>query len=117
MKPAKAADAEWTAMKAFGRTAAFTGLRIDPKTLPDGLDAYCVRSSDDGFRWATLERHVTVNFEGTLCFAGKAPEKVLKAVAEQGYYPLTAYDRRTADFCGLDGCPEAAEAFKGLKVC
>ena len=44
----------------------FTCLRIDRSIVPEGLHAYDIRESDDGYEFATVEPRVIVNHAGTI---------------------------------------------------
>ena len=51
----------------FSKPVLFSDVRIDPSTLPPGLRAYELRHADDDIcRPSTVEKHVTVNFYGTV---------------------------------------------------
>ena len=44
----------------------FTCLRINRDIVPEGLYAYDIRESDNGYEFATIEPHVLVNHAGTI---------------------------------------------------
>lgn len=67
MKPINANEADYERFEILGRDALFTCLRIDRKTLPEGLYAYDIRDSDycDGTP-SELCNFVLVNHWGTV---------------------------------------------------
>ena len=50
----------------FGKKALFTNARLNLHDIPKGTYLYHLRDSDDGERFATLERHVAVNHGGSV---------------------------------------------------
>lgn len=66
MKPIKFSEADFTEVEINGVSALFTDLRIDRNTLPPGVSAYDIRSSDDGEPFGTIEPSVWVNHTGTI---------------------------------------------------
>ena len=67
MKPISADETSYERFEILGRDALFTNLRIDRKSLPDGLYAYDLRDSDncDGTP-SELKSFVMVNHWGTV---------------------------------------------------
>lgn len=67
MKPINANEADYECFEILGHDALFTNLRIDRKTLPEGLYAYDIRDSDycDGTP-SELCNFVLVNHWGTV---------------------------------------------------
>ncbi len=67
MKPINANEAGYESFEILGHNALFTSLRIDRKTLPDGLYAYDLRDCDDcSGDPAELKSYVMVNHWGTV---------------------------------------------------
>ena len=67
IKPINADETSYARFEILGRDALFTNLRIDRKSLPDGLYAYDLRDSDkcDGTP-SELKTFVMVNHWGTV---------------------------------------------------
>lgn len=63
--PYNAKNIEFESFDIFDRDALFTDCRIDRSTVPSGMYAYDIRHCDDGDP-AMLEKHVGVNFYGTV---------------------------------------------------
>ena len=67
MKPINADETDYERFEVLGRDALFTNLRIDRKSLPDGLYAYDLRDSDDcDGTPSELKSFVMVNHWGTV---------------------------------------------------
>ena len=67
MKPINADETDYERFEILGRDALFTNLRIDRKSLPDGLYAYDLRDSDDcDGTPSELKSFVMVNHWGTV---------------------------------------------------
>ena len=67
MKPINAHEADYESFEIFGKDALFTSLRIDRKTLPEGLYAYDLRDCDDCTGDPSeLKNYVMVNHWGTV---------------------------------------------------
>lgn len=67
MKPIDANETDYERFEILGHDALFTCLRIDRKTLPDGLYAYDLRDSDDcDGAPSELKTFVVVNHWGTV---------------------------------------------------
>ena len=67
MKPINANDADYERFEILGHDALFTSLRIDRKTLPNGLYAYDLRDCDDCTGDpCQLKNFVMVNHWGTV---------------------------------------------------
>ena len=67
MKPINAYDADYERFEVLGHDALFTSLRIDRKTLPEGLYAYNLRDCDDCTGDpCQLKNYVLVNHWGTV---------------------------------------------------
>ena len=67
MKPINADETSYERFEILGRNALFTNLRIDRKSLPNGLYAYDLRDSDecDGTP-SELKTFIMVNHWGTV---------------------------------------------------
>lgn len=59
-------DEDFELIEIAGQTALFTENRYIDAEVPMGLHCYQLRHSDDGERFASLERRVAVNFGGTV---------------------------------------------------
>ena len=67
MKPINAHEADYERFEIFGRDALFTNLRIDRKTLPEGLYAYDLRDCDEcSGEPSEVKSFVLVNHWGTV---------------------------------------------------
>ena len=67
MKPIDANETDYERFEILGHDALFTNLRIDRKSLPDGLYAYDLRDCDDcSGNPAELRNFVLVNHWGTV---------------------------------------------------
>ena len=67
MKPIDATNEKFELISLFGKPTLFTSLRLDRKTIPDGLNAYDIRHADeDGFDAAGIKPYVMVNHMGTI---------------------------------------------------
>ena len=67
MKPINANEADYERFEILGHDALFTCLRIDRKSLPEGLHAYDLRDCDDcSGDPCQLKSHVMVNHWGTV---------------------------------------------------
>ena len=67
MKPINANDVDYERFEVLGHDALFTCLRIDRKTLPDGLHAYDLRDCDDCTGDpCQLKNYILVNHWGTV---------------------------------------------------
>ena len=67
MIPINAHEADYERFEIFGKDALFTSLRIDRKTLPEGLYAYDLRDCDDCTGDPSeLKNYVMVNHWGTV---------------------------------------------------
>ena len=67
MKPINANEADYEKFEVLGHDALFTSLRIDRKTLPEGLYAYDLRDCDDCTGDpCQLKNYVMVNHWGTV---------------------------------------------------
>lgn len=67
MKPINANEADYERFEILGHDALFTCLRIDRKSLPEGLYAYDLRDCDDcSGDPCQLKSHVMVNHWGTI---------------------------------------------------
>lgn len=67
MKPINASEADYERFEVLGRDALFTCLRIDRKSLPEGLYAYDLRDCDDcSGTPCQLKNFVMVNHWGTV---------------------------------------------------
>ena len=67
MKPINAYEADYERFEILGHDALFTSLRIDRKTLPEGLHAYDLRDCDDcSGDPSELKNYVMVNHWGTV---------------------------------------------------
>ncbi len=67
MKPINANETGYERFEILGRDALFTNMRIDRKTLPEGLCAYDLRDCDDcSGDPAELKSYVMVNHWGTV---------------------------------------------------
>ena len=66
MKPINANEASYERFEILGHDAFFTCLRIDRKTLPEGLHAYDLRDEDSTGEICELKSHVMVNHWGTV---------------------------------------------------
>lgn len=67
MKPVNAREAEYSAIEIDGMQFAFTEMRIDRSTLPEGVSAYDLRETDGmSFVPCSIEPSVLVNHMGTL---------------------------------------------------
>lgn len=62
-------DEEFEVIEVAGVTALFTNERLTDADIPQGLHCYHLRESDDGSRFATLEKIVAVNHGGTVITA------------------------------------------------
>jgi len=72
MIPIDATNEKFSLIKLFGNPALFTSLRLDRKTIPDGLHAYDIRhADDDGFDAAGIKPYVMVNHMGTVVIKEK----------------------------------------------
>lgn len=61
-----AEDEEYQVIQVCGITALFSNNRLTMQDIPAGTYLYHLRDSDDGDRFATLERHVAVNHGGAV---------------------------------------------------
>ena len=59
-------DEDFELIEVAGQTALFTENRYVDETVPMGLHCYQLRHSDDGEKFASLERRISVNFGGTV---------------------------------------------------
>lgn len=67
MKPINANEADYERFEILGHDALFTCLRIDRKSLSEGLHAYDLRDCDDcSGDPCQLKSHVMVNHWGTI---------------------------------------------------
>lgn len=67
MKRMSLGSVDFEDVELFGIRARFTDSRVDDSSVPDGWYHYEVRGSDDDpMSVSVLERHVTVNFSGTI---------------------------------------------------
>ena len=67
MKPINANEADYEHFELLGHDALFTNLRIDRKTLPEGLYAYDIRDSDDCDGMPSeVRKFVMINHWGTV---------------------------------------------------
>ena len=67
MKPINANNTDYERFEILGHDALFTSLRIDRKTLPEGLYAYDLRDCDDcSGDPCQLKNYVMVNHWGTV---------------------------------------------------
>ena len=66
MKPINANETGYERFEILGRDALFTSLRIDRKSLPEGLHAYDLRDEDSTGEICELKSHVMVNHWGTV---------------------------------------------------
>ena len=67
VKPINANEADYERFEILGHDALFTCLRIDRKTLPEGLHAYDIRDSDDcDGTPSEVKKFVMVNHWGTV---------------------------------------------------
>lgn len=66
MKPINANEADYERFEILGHDALFTCLRIDRKSLPEGLHAYDLRDEDSTGEICELKSHVMVNHWGTV---------------------------------------------------
>ena len=57
---------EFENVELYGIPALFTNLRLNRKTVPDGLYVYEVRQLVNGLSPATIERNVALGFTGTV---------------------------------------------------
>lgn len=62
----KTSDEKFDVIEILGTKALFTDNRLSPEEIPDGLYAYCLRHSDDGSHFVSVEPKVGVNFGGTI---------------------------------------------------
>lgn len=66
MKPINANETNYESFEILGHDALFTCLRIDRKSLPEGLHAYDLRDVDSTGEICELKSHVMVNHWGTV---------------------------------------------------
>jgi len=66
MKSINANEADYERFELLGHDALFTCLRIDRKSLPEGLHAYDLRDEDSTGEICELKSHVMVNHWGTV---------------------------------------------------
>lgn len=67
MKPINANETGYERFEILGHDALFTSLRIDRKSLPEGLHAYDLRDCDDcSGEPCEIKSHVMVNHWGTV---------------------------------------------------
>ena len=67
MKPINANEAGYERFELLGHDALFTNMRIDRKSLPEGLYAYDLRDSDDcNGEPSELRNYIMVNHWGTV---------------------------------------------------
>ena len=66
MTPINANETGYERFEILGRDALFTSLRIDRKSLPEGLHAYDLRDEDSTGKICELKSHVMVNHWGTV---------------------------------------------------
>lgn len=64
----------------------FSNSRIDRNSLPRGVFAYDIRSSDDGEEFATIEKQVKVNHTGTIITKEEIP------MTRGDYTPIEDYN-------------------------
>lgn len=71
----------------FGREVLFSQLRIDRDTLPKGIYAYDLRHGDDDGIPCTMEKHVVVNYYGTVLSNRpfSLPKEGYKLIGEDDY--------------------------------
>lgn len=76
-------DDEYELIELFGRHALFTDDRITDADIPKGTYCYDLRQSDDGERFCSIEKIVTVNHGGSVI------TKESIDLGEKGFIPLT----------------------------
>ena len=71
MKPINANETDYERFEILGHDALFTCLRIDRKTLPEGLHAYDLHDEDPAGEICELKGQVMVNHWGTVILKEK----------------------------------------------
>ncbi|MCI8605226.1 MAG: hypothetical protein HFE79_14010 [Ruminiclostridium sp.] len=66
MASAKANELSYEEFEILGRKGLFTCMRVDRKSLPEGLYAYDLRDNDSTGEICELKSHVMVNHWGTI---------------------------------------------------
>jgi len=59
-------EGEYELIELFGKLMLFSNGRIRPHETPQGLNLYHLRESDDGSRFASIEKDVLVNHGGSI---------------------------------------------------
>ena len=62
----KSSNEKFDIIEMLGTKALYTDNRLSPEEIPDGLYAYCLRHSDDGSHFVSVEPKVSINFGGTV---------------------------------------------------
>ncbi len=76
-------DEDFEVIEIAGQTALFSNERLDSADIPKGTYCYDLRQSDDGDRFCSIEKSVTVNHGGSVIT--KEPIDL----GEKGFIPLT----------------------------
>ena len=101
MKPINANETEYERFEILGHDALFTNMRIDRKSLPEGLYAYDLRDCDDCSGYpAELKNYVIVNHWGTVLVKEPIEGAADGIVLGESDYNYLGEDMSLDDFSG-----------------